>query len=167
MTTSTTTAVRETLFEYKNRWTLGMPRPIQFIMFLVFGFPALVPLMTWKLVAETPWIIVLWIACCFPLTVLYVLGRLMSRYGLRVFSNGDVEIIFPFSRVSIAGNNLKGIVAERFYVEATKGYVTWIRFVDAGGHVLASVSPIAFPSETWSGFVESLRQAKPGLDVRL
>ena len=71
--------------------------------------------------------------------MLYVCARLISRYALSVYANGDTEITYPFSVVTIRNSELASIVSERHYLEATQSYVTCVRFVDRRGKILASL----------------------------
>ncbi len=165
MTSADDVLARQVVFRAKNPMTLGVPAIIQWLMIIVFGFPTILPLLTWKLIPEVPWVVILWPICFFPWLVLYACARLISRYALSIYANGDIEITYPFSVATIRSSELASVVSERHYLEATQSYVTWVRFVDRSGKILASLSPISFSPETFSLFLTHLGQVKPDLQI--
>lgn len=165
MTSADDVQARRVVFRAKNPMSLGVPAVIQWLMIIVFGFPTILPLLTWKLVPGIPWVVILWPICFFPWLVLYGCARLISRYALIVYANGNVEITYPFSVATIRSSELVSVVSDRHYLEATQSYVTWVRFVDRSGKILASLSPIAFSPETFSLFLRHLAEVKPDLQI--
>lgn len=155
------------VYHHQNPIRLGLPWSIQAIMFAVFSIPLMFPLLTWKLVPEMPWIVLLWPIALFPMGVMYMLARLMSRYGVTVYATGDTLITFPFQRVSIKREQLASIVLEKNYVAATKSYMSWLRFADKSGKVITSLSPQALPDEALGKYLEALQSTNPALIIKL
>jgi|GEM_PF-3283116 hypothetical protein len=154
------------VFQHKNRVGLGLPILIQILMIGVFALPLSLPLLTWKLIPENPALLILWPISILPWTMLYLLARLISRYGLIVYSNGDTTLIFPFNTTTIKGEQLGSIVVEKNYMAATKSYMSWVRFADAQSNVLASLSLSAIPSEAMTKYLVALKSTKPDLVIK-
>lgn len=155
------------VFKHKNRVGLGLPILIQILMIGVFAIPLSLPLLTWKLIPENPMVLILWPISIFPWTLLYLLARFISRYGLIVYANGDTTLVFPFKQITLKREQLASIVVEKNYVAATKSYMSWIRFADAQEHVLASLSLTAIPATVMSHYIDALRQTHPDLSIKL
>ncbi len=154
-------------FETKNPGSLGLPIWLSVLMVSVFSIPLFaIPLIPLKEVLSTPLLMLLYPIACFPLTVLYVLKRLMTRYALRVYENGDAHIVFPFKTVHLKRGSLREVVVATRFVSAVNGYRTWIQFVAVSGNILASLSPNAFESEPLQQFIAALMETNPNLVFR-
>ncbi len=157
---------QEPIFSYRHPAALGLPLVIQFVMVIAFGMPAVAcVLFTIHELPGNPWLLLLYLAAMFPLLVLYVLARLMSRYGLVVFRNGDVDIIYPFSKVSVNAGKLGSIVSDSRYIPAMKSHMTWFRFVDNDGQIIFSLAKNAFSHQVYSDFFAALQAANPGIRI--
>jgi hypothetical protein len=155
-------------FEAKNPGSLGLPIWLSFLMVSLFSIPLLlIPMIPISEIVKTPALLVFYPIAVFPLGVLYVLRRLMTRYGLRVYENGDARIEFPFKIVQIKQGTLREIVVQTRFVAALNGYRTWIQFVDLSGRILASLSPNAFASEPLHQFIAAVKETNPGVDFRV
>ncbi len=156
------------IFAYRHATSLGLPLIIQVVMIVAFGLPALACILfTLQDLPQNPWLIILYLVACFPLAVLFVLARLMSRYALAVFENGDLEVKLPFSRVTVAAGTLDSIVLESRYVAATKSQMSWFRFVDRDGRVILSLASSAFSNQVFEDFFKAARASNPSLRVKV
>jgi hypothetical protein len=158
-------SIKTVAFQTGNPGKLALPGFATIFMAVVLGFPAVVlPPMTWDLQPEMPILLpVLWIGACFPLAVLYVLGRLMSRYALRVFSDGSIDIVFPFKTVPIDAGKLASV--RQASGGSQRMRQVFVQFVTIDGKVAADVARNAFSTVQWSGFFDALRQAAPQVAV--
>jgi hypothetical protein len=151
------------LFQTQNQGSFGVSSLLEIFLFMVFAMPAIVlPLFTFHELPETPWVALLYPIGFFPLGVLFVLKRLMTRYALRVYETGAAEIVFPFRTFRIASEDLSRIVLETAYVAAVSSNRTWIRF----DRILTSLSPMAFSSEELQLFFEAIQKANPSLVIQ-
>jgi hypothetical protein len=154
------------VFEARNPGKLPVPGCLGCFMVGVFGMPAvMLPLMTWKEVPQNPWLLLVYIGALFPLAVLYVLKRLMSRYNLRVFQDGLVEIVYPFKTVRITQAELASVALQSTYVAALNGPRTSLVFTSRDGRMLASLAPQAFGGDAITRFVETLRSVNPDVSL--
>ncbi len=154
------------LFHAENKGSLGLPRWILFLMITMFGLPAVVlPLFTWHELGQNPLLVILYIVAWFPLGVMYFLKRLMTRYGLRVYQDGQVEIVYPFSIQRWNVHQMSEVQHKRHFVGATHSYRTWIHFFDLEGKHLCSLSPMAFQAEDLATFTSQLKLLNPKLVI--
>lgn len=154
------------VFEARNPGKLPVPGCLGCLMVAVFGMPALMlPLITWKEVPQNPWLLLVYIGAFFPLGVLYVLKRLMSRYNLRVFQDGSVELVYPFKSVRIPQAELASVVLQSTYVGAIQGPVTALVFASRDGRLLASLQPQAFGGDVIARFIAALRSVNPDVSL--
>ncbi|MBX3577903.1 MAG: hypothetical protein KF723_11885 [Rhizobiaceae bacterium] len=156
----------EPLFETGNPGRLGVPPAGMILMIVVFGFPAvMLPATTWSLVPEFPIMLpAFYLLALFPLAVLFVLRRLMSRYALRLLNDGTVELVLPFKTIRLSAATLSRVVFSRAGT-ANRGQQTFASFIDARGTVAASVAASAFSSGQWQGFLDALRTLAPHIAV--
>jgi hypothetical protein len=166
MTSNFSGPVRQPIFSYRHPTSLGLPIIIQLVMVVAFGGPALACIMfTLQDLPQNPWLVFLYMVACFPLVVLVILARLMSRYALAVYGNGDLEVTLPFSKVTVAAGKLDSIVPESRYVAATKSQMTWLRFVDHDGRVILSLSSSSFSNQVFDDFFAAARATNPTLRI--
>lgn len=125
----------------------------------VFAIPstALV-LFTFHDLNKAPWLAILYLVSLFPLAVLLVLYRLITRYRLRFYSNGVAEIVFPFSTVRLDRENLSQIMIKRHFQPSTNSHREWIHFIDKSGKTITSLAPLAFSQAEIEQFFAMFRQ---------
>ena len=109
-------------FFTKNSGNLGLPRWLSFIMVTAFSIPLLaLPFIGVKDICEPPLLVLIYPAAFFPLSILYLLRRLMTRYALRVYEDGSSDIIYPFTTVHIPRDRLQALVFETRFIAAVNG----------------------------------------------
>ena len=104
----------------------------------------------------------------FPLAVLFVIGRLISRYALAVERDGTVEIVYPFKTVRLGPTDFSRVVVQTAHLGYNQGVPIHrpdVKFARADGSVAASVAMNAFSSEQWQAFLAALRGARPEVRV--
>ena len=132
----------------------------------VFTLPSIaLVLFTFHELGETPWLAIFYVLSLFPLAVLLVLYRLMTRYRLRFFSDGEAEIVFPFSTVRLDRNNLAQVMIKRHYQPTTNSHREWIHFIDKNGKTITSLAPMAFSHAEIEQFFAMIRQHRPDVTI--
>lgn len=135
-------------------------------MLIAFGGPALMLVaMTIHEIREAPWMVLLWPVAFFPFLVVWTLKRLMTRYALRAFNNGDIEIVFPFKRQLIKREQLSSVTIKSRYVQQLQATQTFYLFGDSSGSVLANVHHGAFSNDQWESFLGALQRHHPSLTI--
>lgn len=154
------------IFQAGNAGGLPVPPVIGCFMMGAFGLPAvMVVATTWRQIPQYPWLLLVYLASLFPFLVLWVIKRLMSRYALRVFSSGDVEVVFPFKTVRIGRFDLATVAITSNYVHAINARRYWIVLADRAGKTLATFSPSAFTPQSLQAFVAAVLQVNPSVQV--
>ncbi len=154
---------------FKTQPVEGLPVPgwIMAIMVFCFSLPLMVIPITIKEVPSNPWILLAWLAAPFPLSVLYVLRRLFTRFEMVLYADGGVHITKPFSQTMIASGQLHSIIAltRAAHVSgqgtAIRIPIPWLYFYDASDRQITMVSPSAFRAEDVSGFLNALARYFP------
>lgn len=155
------------LFATKNPGKLGVPLWIAIVMVVAFSIPLFaLPFIRLSDIYETPLLILIYPAAFFPLSLLYLLRRLMTRYALRVYEDGSLDVIYPFTAIHIPRERLQELFFETHFIATVNGNRTWIRFVDSKAEVIATLSPNAFDRESLDGFIAALKATNVGLKVR-
>ena len=132
----------------------------------VFALPSIaLVLFTCHELGEMPWLAIFYVVSLFPLAVLLVLYRLMTRYRLRFFSDGEAEIVFPFSTVRLDRNNLAQIMIKRHFQPTTNSHREWIHFIDKSGKTITSLAPMAFSPAEIEQFFAMIRQHRPDVTI--
>lgn len=164
-----TRPVGAVVFQTGNPGRLAVPGAIAIFMTLVFGAPALMLVATtWRDLPDQPVLLpVLYLGSLFPLAVLFVLRRLMSRYALRVFDDGGVELVLPFKRRRFAAGALSGIRLQKVTMAVYQGGAAMrrehVHFIGADGSPAETMAVGAFSRSQWDAFFASLRERLPGL----
>ena len=154
------------VFSARNPGRLPVPGVLGCVMVVAFSLPAVMLVATtWKELPNYPWLAAAWVGSLFPLAVLYVIRRLMTRYNLRLYADGLVEIVFPFKTVRIARGELASVTAQGVYVAAIRARRTWLVFASRDGKVLASLSPSAFEAGVVERFLGALREVNPQVAI--
>ncbi len=137
-------------------------------MFIAFGMPAAACILfTIHELPQHPWLILLYVISCFPVAVLFVLRRLMSRYALAVYENGDLEVTFPFSRKVLPSGSIEKITADSRYVAATQSRMSWIRFVGQKDKIHLSLARSTFSDQVFADFFAAAKARNPKLIIEL
>jgi hypothetical protein len=159
------------LFQTKPVEGLPLPRWILAIMVFSFSLPLMVIPITMKLVSSNPWVLVFWVGAAFPLTVLYLLRRLFTRFSMILYSDGGMLLIQPFARLLIAPGQLHSVMAmtQQAHISgqgaAVRVPIPWLFFYDATDKQITRVSPMAFGAEDTSEFLRLLAQHFPGVKI--
>lgn len=132
----------------------------------VFALPptALV-LSTFHELSETPWLAIVYVVALLPLAILLLLYRLIARYRLRFYRNGDAEIVFPFSTVRLDRQNLSQITIKRHFQPSTNSHREWIHFIDKSGKTITSLAPLAFSQTEIEQFFALFRQHRSDVTI--
>jgi hypothetical protein len=158
-------------FEIRNRGGLPLPAVIQGIMLLVFAMPLIVIPMTFSEVAKHPMVLLVWLAACFPLALMYVLKRLFTRFAVALYQDGGVRITQPFTTHNISREQLATIVTRTNQAHvggantAARVAVPWMYFFDSADKKLAQVSPAGFDASDIEKLLGEVRRLRP--DVRI
>lgn len=166
MPSATASPQGKKIFAYRRPAGMGLPVMIQVVMFIAFGLPAVAcVLFTFQELPQNPWLFGLYLVSLFPLAVLYLLTRLMSRYALAVYENGDLEITFPFSREVLPAGSVARVSSDSRYVAATASQWTWFRFVGQEDKILLSLAGSAFPQNVLADFLAAAKSVNPKLQI--
>jgi hypothetical protein len=156
---------------FKTQPVEGLPVPmwIAAIMVVSFALPLLVIPMTFNQVTSNPWVLLFWLAAPFPLTMLYLLRRLFTRFAIALYADGSVEIVQPFSRCTIAAGKLRSVIAMRQQMHlgepGMRTSIPWLYFYDAKDQQITHVSPAAFRAEDIAGFLRMLAERFPAIGI--
>jgi hypothetical protein len=136
-------------------------------MYLVFGgitLPAMILIAT--MIPQNPALILVEPLLLFPVTAVFVATRLISRYAMHLYANGDVEVVQPFRRTRITPAELVGVQHRSFRSQNVGGATMfWMDFIGHDRKVLLSTSTQPFPLADTQAFVRALAARHPGLQV--
>ncbi len=159
------------VFEIRNRGGLPLSPVVQWIMIAVFSLPLVLIPMTIGDVKAHPMVLLLWIAACFPLGLLWALKRLFTRFAVALFADGGVRITQPFTTRTIARDQLATIVTKTNQAHIGGGSapgrvaVPWMFFFDRTDKQLEKVSPSGFDGDDVSKLLAEIQRLRP--DVRI
>jgi len=156
--------------EIRNKSGFPLPGIIQGIMWVVFSFPLIVIPITFSEVGKNPKVLVFWLAVCIPITVMFLLRRLFTRFAIALFDDGSLKITQPFNSQSIAREQLATIVARSNNAHvgggaAVRVAIPWLYFFDSADKQLAQVSPAGFDAADVEHLLSAITRLRP--DVRL
>ena len=160
----------ETFFEARNSGQLGVGGCLTAVMLIVFGgIPLGLVAMTVGEIGEAPILLPLfYLVSLFPLAVLFVVRRLMTRYRLRLERGGTVEVTLPFKSVRLAPGELAA-VRTASVAAATPGtssmQIAYAHFIGTDGQVKASIAMRVLSPEQWRDFFAALSQLHPGVEI--
>lgn len=155
------------LFVMQNPGELPVPLFIQFIMYAVFSLPLIVIPITLREVPESPWLLLVYVAACFPLALMWGLKRLMGRYAVAVHEDGRLVVTLPFKSQTFAAGALQRVAFNtvRAQVGGTVQNRTWVQLIGAGDTLLTQFASTAFSGEQIQDLLQALRQVNPQLPI--
>lgn len=160
----------EAIFRAGSRGGFGVGGCAGWFMLAVFGpLPFALIAFTVNRWHELPvGLTIMYILSFFPLAVLFVISRLMSRYAIAVLAGGTVEIVYPFKTMRLGPGDFSRVVMQAAHLGYAPGgpiHRPDVKFARDDGAVAASVALNAFSPEDWQGFLVVLQRVRP--DVRV
>lgn len=160
----------EAIFRTGSKGGLGVGGCGGAFMLAVFGpLPFALIAFTINVWHEAPvGLTIFYILSFFPLAVLFVIGRLISRYALAVERDGTVEIVYPFKTLRLSPSDFAWVTTQAAHLGYNQGMPIRrpdVKFVRADNHIAASVAMNAFSPQQWQDFLAALQSVRP--DVRV
>jgi hypothetical protein len=135
-------------------------------MYLVFGGIALMLILTTASeIPAHPWVLILDVVAFFPVAVVYTATRLIGRYAMHLYANGDVEIVQPFRTRRLTAAEVVGVSHNAVRNAATGATMTWLHFIGHDQKVLLTTSTQPFPPADTRQFIEAIAARHPDLQV--
>lgn len=158
----------EVLYQIKNPGELPLPKPIVWLMYVMFSMPLLMIPMTLTDVPETPGLLLAYPFCFLPLGVLWLLKRLMGRYAITLFHDGRLEVTLPFKTDRFAAGTLKRVAIHqtRMHISGRVTVRTFLQLIGANDKLLAHFDVAAFPQADVEGLLAALRQLDPQIPIQ-
>ena len=160
----------DAIFRTGRKGGLGVGGCGGWFMLAVFGpLPFALIAFTLSRWHEAPVVLtIFYIASFFPLAVLFVIARLITRYALAVGRDGTVEIVYPFKTVRLAPADFAWVTTQAAHLGYNQGMAIRrpdVKFVRADNSIAASVAMHAFSQGQWQDFLAALQHARP--EVRI
>ncbi|AVP99431.1 hypothetical protein C7S18_20655 [Ahniella affigens] len=157
----------DVLYQIKNPGELPLPKPLVWFMYLMFSIPLLMIPMTLTEIPENPWLLVAYPFCFLPLGIMWLLKRLMGRYGITVGQDGRLEVMLPFKTDRFAPGTLKRVALHqtRMHMSGRVTTRTFLQLIGAQDKLLTHFDVAAFTQADVEGLLGALRQLDPQLPI--
>lgn len=158
----------DVLYQIRNPGELPLPKPIVWLMYGMFSLPLLMIPMTLADVPETPWLLVAYPFCFLPLGTLWLLKRLMGRYGITLFHDGRLDVTLPFKTDRFAAGTLKRVAIHqtRMHISGRVNARTFVQLIGANDKLLTHFDVAAFATAEVEGLLVALRQIDSQLPIQ-